>query len=34
MLARSILSNYYRLLTGASLALLAMTLAGCNDQVA
>jgi len=34
MLARSILSNYYRLLAGASLALLAMTLAGCNDQVA
>src|SRR6201986_309440 len=34
MLARSILSNYYRLLAGASLALVAMTLAGCNDQVA
>jgi RND family efflux transporter MFP subunit len=34
MLARSILSNYYRLLAGASLALVAITLAGCNDQVA
>src|ERR1700761_1914010 len=34
MLARSILSNYYRLLAGASLALVAVTLAGCNDQVA
>src|SRR6201994_2955065 len=34
MLARSIFSNYYRLLAGASLALIAMTLAGCNDQVA
>src|SRR6201993_4128182 len=34
MLARSILSNYYRLLAGASLALMALALAGCNDQVA
>jgi RND family efflux transporter MFP subunit len=34
MLARSILSNYYRLLAGASLALVAIALAGCNDQVA
>jgi len=34
MLVRSILSNYYRLLAGASLALMAMALAGCNDQVA
>src|SRR6201992_1987999 len=34
MPARSIFSNYYRLLAGASLALVAMTLAGCNDKVA
>src|ERR1700739_2682636 len=34
MLARSILSNYYRLLAGASLAFMATALAGCNDQVA
>src|ERR1700753_798739 len=34
MPARSIFSNYYRLLAGASLALVAVTLAGCNDQVA
>jgi len=34
MLARSIFSNYYRLLAGASLALVAVALAGCNDQVA
>ena len=34
MLARSIFSNYYRLLAGASLAFLAVALAGCNDQVA
>src|SRR5262252_5904619 len=34
MLARSIFSNYYRLLAGASLALVAIALAGCNDQVA
>ena len=34
MLVRSILSSYYRLLAGASLAFLALTLAGCNDKVA
>jgi RND family efflux transporter MFP subunit len=34
MVARSIFSNYYRLLVGASLALVAIALAGCNDQVA
>ena len=34
MLVRSILSNYYNLLAGASLALMALALAGCNDQVA
>jgi RND family efflux transporter MFP subunit len=34
MFARSILSSYYRLLAGASLAFLALTLAGCNDKVA
>jgi RND family efflux transporter MFP subunit len=34
MLARSIFSNYYRLLVGASLALVAIALTGCNDQVA
>ncbi|HVI62352.1 MAG TPA: efflux RND transporter periplasmic adaptor subunit [Bradyrhizobium sp.] len=34
MLARSILSNYYRLLAGVLLALVAIALAGCNDQVA
>src|SRR5689334_22303916 len=34
MLVRSILSSYFRLLAGASLALLAALLAGCNDQVA
>jgi RND family efflux transporter MFP subunit len=34
MLVRSILSSYSRLLAGASLALLAVALAGCNDQVA
>src|SRR5271154_7046979 len=34
MFKRSILSSYYRLLAGASLALLAFTLAGCNDKVA
>ena len=34
MLARVILSNYSRLLAGASLAFLAVALAGCNDQVA
>jgi RND family efflux transporter MFP subunit len=34
MLARSILSAYYRLLAGAMLAFAAITLAGCNDSVA
>jgi RND family efflux transporter MFP subunit len=34
MFERSILSSYYKLLAGASLALLALTLAGCNDKVA
>ena len=34
MLAQSILSSYSRLLAGASLALIAIALAGCNDQVA
>src|SRR6201997_626121 len=34
MFARSIFSNYYRLLAGALLALIAISLAGCNDKVA
>jgi RND family efflux transporter MFP subunit len=34
MLARSIFSSYYRLLAGVSLALIAISLAGCNDTVA
>jgi RND family efflux transporter MFP subunit len=34
MFARSIFSSYYRLLTGALLAALAISLAGCNDKVA
>jgi RND family efflux transporter MFP subunit len=34
MLARMILSNYSKLLAGASLAFLAVALAGCNDRVA
>src|ERR1700721_2213489 len=34
MLGRSILSSYSRLLAGASLAFLAIMLAGCNDKVA
>ena len=34
MLVRSILSSYSRLLAGASLALLAVVLAGCNEKVA
>jgi RND family efflux transporter MFP subunit len=34
MFVRSILSSYSRLLAGASLALIAVALAGCNDQVA
>jgi RND family efflux transporter MFP subunit len=34
MLVRSIFASYSRLLAGASLALLAVALAGCNDTVA
>jgi RND family efflux transporter MFP subunit len=34
MLVRSIFSSYYRLLAGAALALLAVSLAGCNESVA
>src|SRR6195256_2937015 len=34
MLVRAILSSYSKLLIGASLALLAITLSGCNDSVA
>src|SRR6201996_1568110 len=34
MLVRSVLSSYSRLLAGASLALMAVALAGCNDKVA
>ena len=34
MFVRLILSSYSRLLVGASLALLAVSLAGCNDKVA
>ncbi|MDB5518120.1 MAG: Macrolide export protein MacA, partial [Tardiphaga sp.] len=34
MFARSIFSNYYRLLAGSAIALLAFTLAGCNEKVA
>jgi RND family efflux transporter MFP subunit len=34
MFVRSIFSNYYRLLTGASIALLAVALVGCNEKVA
>ena len=34
MLAKSVLSSYSRLLAGASLALLAVALAGCNEKVA
>src|ERR1700755_1946902 len=34
MFARSIFANYYRLLTGASIALLAVALVGCNEKVA
>jgi RND family efflux transporter MFP subunit len=34
MLVRSIFANYLRLLAGASLALIAIALAGCNDKAA
>jgi RND family efflux transporter MFP subunit len=34
MFARSILSSYYRLLTGAALALAVISLTGCNEKAA
>src|ERR1700752_1559149 len=34
MFAKSVLSSYFRLLTGAALAFVAITLAGCNEQAA
>jgi RND family efflux transporter MFP subunit len=34
MLVRSIFSSYYKILAGAALALIAISLAGCNDKVA
>src|SRR5215472_5653166 len=34
MFVRSVLSSYSKLLAGASLALMAVALAGCNDTVA
>jgi RND family efflux transporter MFP subunit len=34
MFARSVLSSYYKLLSGVALAVLAISLAGCNDKVA
>src|SRR5437764_15401596 len=34
MFARSIYSNYYKLLTGASLAFAVFALAGCNEKAA
>ena len=34
MFVRSIFANYYKLLTGASIALLAIALVGCNEKVA
>src|SRR6266436_2563580 len=34
MFVRSIFANYYKLLTGASIALLAVVLVGCNETVA
>jgi RND family efflux transporter MFP subunit len=34
MFARSIFANYYKLLTGASIALLAVALVGCNEIAA
>jgi RND family efflux transporter MFP subunit len=34
MLVRTVLSSYYRLLAGASLALIAIALTGCDDTVA
>jgi RND family efflux transporter MFP subunit len=34
MFVRSVFANYYKLLTGASIALLALALVGCNETVA
>ena len=34
MFVRSVLSSYYRLLAGLTLALIAIALAGCNEVVA
>jgi RND family efflux transporter MFP subunit len=34
MFARSVLFSYYKLLSGVALAVLAISLAGCNDKVA
>src|SRR3954453_1646471 len=34
MFGRSLFANYYKLLTGASIALLAVALVGCNEKVA
>src|SRR5258708_27649990 len=34
MFVRSIFANYYKLLTGASIALLAVALVGCNEKIA
>ena len=34
MFARSIFSSYYRLLTGAALALAVIALTGCNEKAA
>ena len=34
MFARSIFASYYKLLTGAGLALLALALVGCNEIAA
>src|ERR1700710_2465480 len=34
MFVRSIFANYYKLITGASIALLAIALVGCNEKVA
>src|ERR1700752_3278197 len=34
MFAKSVLSSYFRLLTGAALAFVAITLAGCNEKAA
>src|ERR1700709_1155026 len=34
MFIRSVFASYYRLLAGASIALLALTLVGCNEKAA